>query len=64
MGASNHDRLWITLTVVVLTWVTLLYVGALLIVSPGQNTRLNSGGLAQAAASRKRPMRTCQRTLW
>jgi nitrite reductase (NO-forming) len=54
MPASNHDRLWTRLTLVVLTWLTLLIVGALAIVSPGQSTRLNGGAVAgqpQAAAA-------------
>jgi nitrite reductase (NO-forming) len=47
----NNDRLWLTLTLVVLSWFTLMALGALLIVSPGQGSRLAAGGGAQSAAA-------------
>ena len=49
MHSANHDRLWTTLTLLVLAWLTLLLAGAFLIVSPGQTTRLGNGGVAQVA---------------
>ncbi|MGI9145415.1 MAG: copper-containing nitrite reductase [Chloroflexota bacterium] len=52
MRTSNHDRLWITLTLVVLAWVTLLGVAGLLIISPGQNSRVAAlSGQPQAPAA-------------
>jgi nitrite reductase (NO-forming) len=47
----SNDRLWITVTLIVLSWFTLVIAGALLIVSPGQNTRLAAGTGAQAAVA-------------
>jgi nitrite reductase (NO-forming) len=52
MRTSNHDRLWITLTLIVLSWFTLLGAAALMIVSPGPNSRTAAGaGQPQAAAA-------------
>ncbi len=49
---SSHDRLWITVTLIVLSWFTLLLAGAALIISPGQSTRVAAGsGQPQAAAA-------------
>ena len=47
MPASNNNRLWITLTLIVLSWLTLLGVGACVVAQPGAN--LVSGQFATLA---------------
>jgi nitrite reductase (NO-forming) len=49
--SSSHDRLWITVTLIVLSWFTLIALGALLIVGQGSTTRTAAGSGPQAAAA-------------
>jgi nitrite reductase (NO-forming) len=49
--SSSHDRLWITVTLIVLSWFTLIALGAFLIVGQGSTTRTAAGSGPQAAAA-------------
>jgi uncharacterized cupredoxin-like copper-binding protein len=48
---STNDRVWITVTLIVLSWITLMVLGFVLIVGQGSSTRTAAGTGPQAAAA-------------
>ncbi|HEY1295318.1 MAG TPA: copper-containing nitrite reductase [Chloroflexota bacterium] len=50
-SSPSNDRLWTTLTLVILAWVTLLIAAGFLLISPGQNSRVAASSQPAVAAA-------------